>query len=186
MNKGAYDLPIKRPEAVDMNGRFQMQGGKNWFLPKEMNANQFFWDSHWLEIWSNHFYPSMGPNGGSVTMDSDDRSTGLRREQFKSVKSTYYLIPCAVSIGICINGLNSVGNLLNSCSWVMCYLERVWHGPLSPHCRRDWLSAWNLINLEITLFTCFQGFEKQLFVNLFHKFVFSFLTFYTCLHNAYA
>jgi hypothetical protein len=22
------------PEAVDMNGRFQMQGGKNWILPK--------------------------------------------------------------------------------------------------------------------------------------------------------
>ncbi len=22
------------PEAADMNGRFQMQGGKNWFLPK--------------------------------------------------------------------------------------------------------------------------------------------------------
>jgi hypothetical protein len=58
------------PEAVDMNGRFQMQGGKNWFLPKEMNANRFFCDSHWLEIWSNHFYPSMGPNGGSVAMDS--------------------------------------------------------------------------------------------------------------------
>ncbi len=57
-------------EAVDMNGRFQMQGGKNWFLPKEMNVNRFFWDSHWLEIWSNHFYPSMGPNGGSVAMDS--------------------------------------------------------------------------------------------------------------------
>ena len=48
-----------------------MQGGKNWFLPKEMNAYQFFWDSNWLEIWSNHFYPSMGPNGGSVAMDSD-------------------------------------------------------------------------------------------------------------------
>ncbi len=47
-----------------------MQGGKNCFLPKEMNANRFFWDSHWLEIWSNHFYPSMGPNGGSVAMDS--------------------------------------------------------------------------------------------------------------------
>jgi hypothetical protein len=55
-----------------MNGRFQMQGGKNWFLPKEMNANRFFWDSHWLEIWSNHFYPSMGPNGGSVAMDSEN------------------------------------------------------------------------------------------------------------------
>jgi hypothetical protein len=58
------------PEAVDMNGRFQMQGGKNWFLPKEMNATRFFCDSHWLEIWSNHFYPSMGPNGVSVAMDS--------------------------------------------------------------------------------------------------------------------
>jgi hypothetical protein len=58
------------PEAGDMNGRFQMQGGKNCFLPKEMNANRFFWDSHWLEIWSNHFYPSMGPNGESVAMDS--------------------------------------------------------------------------------------------------------------------
>jgi hypothetical protein len=53
-----------------MNGRFQMQGGKNWFMPKEMNANRFFCDSHWLEIWSNHFNPSMGPNGGSVAMDS--------------------------------------------------------------------------------------------------------------------
>jgi hypothetical protein len=55
-----------------MNGRFQKQGGKNWFLPKEMNPNRFFWDFHWLEIWSNHFYPSMGPNGGSVAMDSGD------------------------------------------------------------------------------------------------------------------
>ncbi len=61
-----------------MNGRFQMQGGKNWFLPKEMNANRFFWDSHWLEIWSNHFYPSMGPNGGSVAMDS-----GCKMDQTK-------------------------------------------------------------------------------------------------------
>jgi hypothetical protein len=48
-----------------MNGRFQMQGGKNWILPKYINANRFFWDSHWLEIWSNHFCPSMGLNGGA-------------------------------------------------------------------------------------------------------------------------
>jgi hypothetical protein len=54
----------------DMNVIFQKQGGKNWFLPKENNANRFFWDSHWLEIWSNHFCPSMGPNGGSVATDS--------------------------------------------------------------------------------------------------------------------
>jgi hypothetical protein len=57
-----------------------MQGGKNWILPKEMNTNRFFWDSHWLEIWSNHLCPSMGPNGGSVAMDYDrkDRPASLR------------------------------------------------------------------------------------------------------------
>jgi hypothetical protein len=54
----------------DMNGKFQMQEGKNWILPKEMNANRFFWESHWLDIWSNHFCPYMGPNGGSVATDS--------------------------------------------------------------------------------------------------------------------
>ncbi len=47
-----------------------MQGGKNWFFLIKINANKFFWDSHWLEIWSNQFCPSMGPNGGSVAMDS--------------------------------------------------------------------------------------------------------------------
>jgi hypothetical protein len=55
-----------------MNGRFQMQGGKNWILTNYINANRFFWDSHWLEIWSNHFCPSMGLNGGSVATDSVD------------------------------------------------------------------------------------------------------------------
>jgi hypothetical protein len=59
-------ISCKTTEAVDMNGRFQMQGGKNWILPKYINANRFFWDSHWLEIWSNHFCPSKGLNGGSV------------------------------------------------------------------------------------------------------------------------
>ncbi len=47
-----------------MNVRSQMQGGKNRILPKAINANRF------LEIWKNHFCPSMGPNGGSVDMDS--------------------------------------------------------------------------------------------------------------------
>ncbi len=28
----------------DMNGRFQLQGGKNWILLIETNANRFFWD----------------------------------------------------------------------------------------------------------------------------------------------
>jgi hypothetical protein len=66
-----------------------MQGGKNWFLPKEMNANRFFWDSHWLEIWSNHFYPSMGPNGGSVAMDSDFSHRGERSTLY-TVYNTLY------------------------------------------------------------------------------------------------
>ncbi len=35
----------------DMNMRLQMQEGNDWILPNEMNANRFFWDSHWLEIW---------------------------------------------------------------------------------------------------------------------------------------
>jgi hypothetical protein len=77
-----------------MNGRFQMQGGKNWFLPKEMNANRFFWDSHWLEIWSNHFCPSMGPNGGSVATDSDYKwveKNGRGRLQVK-VNMVYHRI----------------------------------------------------------------------------------------------
>jgi hypothetical protein len=52
-----------------MDGRFQMQGGKNWILPKEMNANRFFCDSHWAS-WSNNLFPSMGPNGEIVAMDS--------------------------------------------------------------------------------------------------------------------
>jgi hypothetical protein len=73
-----------------------MQGGKNWFLPKEMNANRFFWDSHWLEIWSNHFYPSMGPNGGSVAMDSEDFCPNYLQEfglckQFYPFLSFYFL-----------------------------------------------------------------------------------------------
>ena len=57
-----------------MNGGFQMQGGKNWILPKEMNANRFFSDSHWLEIWSNHLFPSKGLNGGSVATDSGEEA----------------------------------------------------------------------------------------------------------------
>jgi hypothetical protein len=58
-----------------------MHGGKNLILSKEMNANRFFWDSHWLEIWSNHLCPSMGPNGGSVVMDSASSAKIVFRSQ---------------------------------------------------------------------------------------------------------
>jgi hypothetical protein len=50
-----------------------MERGKKWIFPKEMNANRFFWDSHWLAIWSNHLCPSMGLNAWR------DRGYGLRR-----------------------------------------------------------------------------------------------------------
>jgi hypothetical protein len=53
-----------------MNGRSQIQGGKNWIFPKEINANRFLRGPRWVEIWKNHLCPSMGPNGGSVAMDS--------------------------------------------------------------------------------------------------------------------
>jgi hypothetical protein len=66
-----------------------MQGGKNWILPKYINANRFFWDSHWLEIWSNHFCPSMGLNGGSVATDSGLQN--LRLGEMFSKKSFNYI-----------------------------------------------------------------------------------------------
>ncbi len=34
-----------------------MQGGKKWNFPKGISANRFFCDSHWLEIWKNHYVP---------------------------------------------------------------------------------------------------------------------------------
>ncbi len=37
--------------------RSQMQGGKNWILPKERYAKRFFWDSHWLQICKHHYVP---------------------------------------------------------------------------------------------------------------------------------
>jgi hypothetical protein len=49
----------------------QMQGGKNWIFPKRDEGEPVLLGlSDWLEIWSNHFCPSMGPNGGSVAIDS--------------------------------------------------------------------------------------------------------------------
>jgi hypothetical protein len=67
-----------------------MQGGKNWILTKKINKNRFFWDSYWLEIWSNHFCPSMGPNGGSVATDSEK---GSLHSRLCIVKTSFGHIP---------------------------------------------------------------------------------------------
>jgi hypothetical protein len=54
-----------------MNGRSQMQGGKNWILAKEINANRFFWDSRsWAENLEKPLTSLHGSNKGSVAMDS--------------------------------------------------------------------------------------------------------------------
>ncbi len=55
-----------------MNSWTQMQGGQNWILPKEINANRFFWDSYWLEIWKNQLCPSFGPDGGSAASATEN------------------------------------------------------------------------------------------------------------------
>ncbi len=65
-----------------------------------MNANQFFWDSHWLEIWSNHFCPSMGPNGGIEAIYSG----GLRTCDKKKAS-----LPVKIQLLVGIGG-KSVGN----------------------------------------------------------------------------
>ncbi len=54
---------ISRAHSLDqrlhnMKRRSPIQGGINWILPKEIIANMFFWDSHWLKIWLNHLFPS--------------------------------------------------------------------------------------------------------------------------------
>jgi hypothetical protein len=60
----------RTPGAVRHEREISNAGSKNWILPKEVNENRFFLDSHWLEIWKNHFCRSMEPNGGRVAMDS--------------------------------------------------------------------------------------------------------------------
>jgi hypothetical protein len=54
-----------------MNGTFQIR---------------FFWDSHWVEIRSNHFSPSMGPNGGSVAIKL--AKTTFSHASYKSLEYT--------------------------------------------------------------------------------------------------
>ncbi len=68
-----YGWNIASPEALyDMNRRSETQGGKNWILPNEINANR---SSETLTGWKS------GPNEGSVTMDfvKQGWSGGLKR-----------------------------------------------------------------------------------------------------------
>jgi hypothetical protein len=51
---------------------------------KRENASRLFWNSNWLGIWKT-VCPSMGPNGGSVAMDSN-KNSHRRRERGDSVQ----------------------------------------------------------------------------------------------------
>jgi hypothetical protein len=48
-----------------MNGIYQLRGGKNWILPKEINANRFFCDCHWLESGKTTYVPQWDPLEGA-------------------------------------------------------------------------------------------------------------------------
>jgi hypothetical protein len=72
-----------------------MQGGKNWILPKEMNASRFFWDPHWPEIGSDHLFPSMGPKGEIVAMDSQRVSYFLNKDDASIKSLVLYLLQTA-------------------------------------------------------------------------------------------
>jgi hypothetical protein len=55
-----------------MKGRFQMQGGKNWILPKERDECKpvLLGLSLAGNLVKPHLFPSMGLNAGSVAMGS--------------------------------------------------------------------------------------------------------------------
>ncbi len=53
--------------------------------PTLMQTVPFVWDSYWLEIWKNHAFPSKGPNGESLAMDSVHRTSGLPSTSFAAV-----------------------------------------------------------------------------------------------------
>jgi hypothetical protein len=56
----------------DMNGRSQMQGGKNSILPKKQTGSS----GTLIGLKSGkHSFPSIGPNGGTVAMDSGFKGT---------------------------------------------------------------------------------------------------------------
>ncbi len=66
--------PPPQPTRYDTNLMSQMRVGKNWILPKETNANWFFWDSYWLEIWKKHLHMSL------YGIEWRERDYGLRRK----------------------------------------------------------------------------------------------------------
>ncbi len=77
----------------NMNEDLKCREVKIGFCNFEINANWFFWDSYWLEIWKNHLCPSVGSNGGSVAMDSEShislKKTGFYPSNWRTLLSEF-------------------------------------------------------------------------------------------------
>ncbi len=66
MKEGNAIMATLEPVAWDLKCR-----EVNWILPKERNANRFFWDSHWLEIWVHSHAPSIRSHRGTKVVWPD-------------------------------------------------------------------------------------------------------------------
>jgi hypothetical protein len=47
--KSLKNYGLVSTEAVRLEREISNEGGKNWIMPKEINANRFFWGSHSVE-----------------------------------------------------------------------------------------------------------------------------------------
>ncbi len=85
-NRFAYHLFRQNPVFTSLHLRSTvhvvpalMQDGQYWILPKEINADWFFWDSYWLEILKYQLCLFKGPNGGSLASASGLLNIDLSR-----------------------------------------------------------------------------------------------------------
>ncbi len=87
-------LESAKQRQYDMNGIFQMQGGKNWILPKKITANRFFWDSHCWKSGQTTFVPLWDLMEGAWlrTQEEFSRSKNLDRECTNSKYDTSDLV----------------------------------------------------------------------------------------------
>ncbi len=67
---GVHPSPSPARGGTTRTGDLKCMEVNTGFFRKRLMQTKSSGDSHWLEIWSNHFCLSMGPNGGAVAMDS--------------------------------------------------------------------------------------------------------------------
>jgi len=90
-----------------MNGRFQMQGDKKLDFAERDEWKPFFWDYRWMEIWSNHLLPSMGPNEGIVAMDSGLENLWLADHELEKIEKQRWYVSGGTLL--CDNSVFEIG-----------------------------------------------------------------------------